>query len=100
MERTRVERLGMIADDGYKSLARHGHNKEMIEVADRKCLYNRIKEMVECEMKASEHLFQEDCPKYVCFSYLKLLHTFHLRTAVPMMKIKIFTWSLLYECRR
>jgi len=34
-------------------------------VTDKKCLYNRIKRMVECGMKANEHLFKEEpCPKY------------------------------------
>lgn len=54
----------------FKSLIRHGWNKELIEVADKKCLHNRIKTMVECEMKANEHLFLEELPK--CVPYFNL----------------------------
>lgn len=64
-ERTRMERLRIKYEDDFKSLVRHARQKEMIDVADKKCLHNQIKRMVECEMKANEHLFVEDCAKYV-----------------------------------
>lgn len=65
MERTRIEKLRMEYKDDFKSLIRHALLKELIDVADKKCLYNKIKRMVECEMKANEHLFEEDSAKYV-----------------------------------
>lgn len=34
-------------------------------MADKKYVYNQIKQMVNCEMKANEHLFIEECSKYV-----------------------------------
>lgn len=34
-------------------------------MADKKYVYNQIKQMVSCEMKANEHLFIDECSKYV-----------------------------------
>lgn len=65
MSQMRVERLGMAVEDDSKSITRHAQNKEMIEVADKKCLYNRIKRMVECGLEANEHLLSDIPPKYV-----------------------------------
>lgn len=60
-----METLRKKNEDDFKSLQRHNLLEEMIDVADKKYLYNRIKEMVECEMKANEHLYvEEECPKY------------------------------------
>lgn len=61
MERNRIEKARIQNEEDFKNLMRHAQNKELIEVADRKCLYNRIKRMVECGMKANEHLFTEQC---------------------------------------
>lgn len=63
LERTRIERLRTADEGEFKSLIRHGWNRELIEVADKKSLHNRIKTMVDREMKANEHLFREERQK-------------------------------------
>lgn len=70
MERVRTERLKIQNEDNFKSLIRHGQHKELMDVTDRKCLYNRIKGMVEREMKANEHLFVDEPPKYIQIFYI------------------------------
>jgi hypothetical protein len=65
MERMRLERHQMGTEDHFKSIKRHTQHIQMIDMADKKCVYNLIKKMVDDEMKANEHLFIEDCPKYV-----------------------------------
>lgn len=60
----RTERLRIQNENDFKSILREAQHKEMIDVADKKCLYNQIKRMVECGMKANEHLFIEEPPKY------------------------------------
>lgn len=65
IERVRMETLRAKNEEDFKSLQRHNLLEEMIDVADKKYLYNRIKKMVECGMKANEHLFMdEECPEY------------------------------------
>ncbi|XP_022176736.1 golgin subfamily A member 6-like protein 6 isoform X2 [Myzus persicae] len=63
IERMRTERLRIQNENDFKSILREAQHKEMIDVADKKCLYNQIKRMVECGMKANEHLFIEEPPK-------------------------------------
>ncbi|XP_026821430.1 golgin subfamily A member 6-like protein 6 [Rhopalosiphum maidis] len=64
VERFRTERLRIQSENDFKNILREAQHKEMIDVTDKKCLYNRIKRMVECGMKANEHLFKEEpCPK-------------------------------------
>uniref|UniRef100_A0A2S2QYS1 Uncharacterized protein n=1 Tax=Sipha flava TaxID=143950 RepID=A0A2S2QYS1_9HEMI len=63
MERMRLERHQMGTEDHFKSIKRHTQHIQMIDMADKKCVYNLIKKMVDDEMKANEHLFIEDCPK-------------------------------------
>lgn len=48
-----------------KSIGSYDRNIKMIDAADKKHLYKRIKRMVDNEMKANEHLFVEECPKFV-----------------------------------
>jgi len=74
MERTRMESLRMKYEDDLKNLINHTVHKKMIDVADRKCLYNQIKNMVECGMKANEHLFLDECTKCVLYYNCKCLH--------------------------
>jgi len=51
-------------ENNFKSILREAQHKELIDVSDKKCLYNQIKRMVECGMKANEHLFKEEpCSK-------------------------------------
>ncbi|XP_050522163.1 trichohyalin-like isoform X2 [Daktulosphaira vitifoliae] len=59
MERNRIEKSRIQNEEDFKNLIRNAQHKKLIEVADRKCLYNQIKRMVECGMKANEHLFME-----------------------------------------
>ncbi|KAL5236785.1 hypothetical protein ACI65C_004195 [Semiaphis heraclei] len=63
IERMRTERLRVQNENDFKSMLREATHNEMIEVSDKKCLYNQIKRMVECGMKANEHLFIEESPK-------------------------------------
>ncbi|XP_025207836.1 golgin subfamily A member 6-like protein 6 [Melanaphis sacchari] len=64
IERFRTERLKIQNENDFKSILREAQHKEMIDASDKKCLYNQIKRMVECGMKANEHLFKEEpCPK-------------------------------------
>lgn len=65
MERMRLVRYKMKTDDNFQSTSRYAQQIQMIDVADKKCVYNRIKRMVDNEMKANEHLFVEVRPKYV-----------------------------------
>lgn len=64
MERMRLERYKIETENMFKSISRHAQHIEMIDVADKKCFYNRVKRMVDDEMKANDHLFVEECPKY------------------------------------
>lgn len=61
----RIERLRIKNEDYAKCLIRNTVHKELIDVADTKYLYNHIKQLVDCEMKANENLILEECPKYV-----------------------------------
>jgi len=62
----RGEKLRVKNENDFKSLMRYTQHNEMIQVADKKYLYNRIKKMVECGMKANEHLFtDEQFPKFI-----------------------------------
>lgn len=58
------EQLRIEKEEDLKTLIRHTQHIKMIEVTDKKRFYNLVKSMVECEMKANEHLFVEECPKY------------------------------------
>ncbi|XP_050441410.1 protein BCAP-like [Adelges cooleyi] len=62
MERVKLETYRIKNEEEFKSLMRHHQHKEMIEAADRKSIYNQIKRMVDCGMKANEHLLVEPCP--------------------------------------
>ncbi|CAH1730932.1 golgin subfamily A member 6-like protein 6 [Aphis gossypii] len=64
IERFRTERSRVENENNFKNILREAQHKELIDVSDKKCLYNQIKRMVECGMKANEHLFKEEpCPK-------------------------------------
>jgi len=63
MEQMRVEKLRMGEENDFKILTRHKQHKEIIEIADKKYVYNRIKKLVDCGMKANEHLFIEELSK-------------------------------------
>ncbi|XP_060857733.1 golgin subfamily A member 6-like protein 22 isoform X1 [Metopolophium dirhodum] len=63
IERMRTERFRIQNENDFKNILREAQHKEMIDMSDKKCLYNQIKRMVECGMKANEHLFIEECPK-------------------------------------
>ncbi|VVC44044.1 Hypothetical protein CINCED_3A024612 [Cinara cedri] len=55
--------LQRVTDEKYiKDLQIKAFRKEFINRTDRKFLYNKIKRMVEIEMKANEHLFVEERP--------------------------------------
>jgi len=58
------EQLRMKNEEDLKSSIRHNQHLKMIKVTDKKRFYNLVKSMVECEMKANEHLFVKECPKY------------------------------------
>ncbi|CAI6375952.1 unnamed protein product [Macrosiphum euphorbiae] len=60
IERMRTERFRIQNENDFKSILREAQHKEMIDMSDKKCLYNQIKRMVECGMKANEHLFIEE----------------------------------------
>lgn len=64
-QRSRMDRLRIKNEEYAKNAIINAVHKELIDVADIKYLYNQIKQMVDCEMKAHEHLFIEECPKYV-----------------------------------
>jgi len=68
-----MERLRVKYEDDFKNLIKHTVHKKMIDVADRKCLYNQIKNMVECRMKANEHLFLDECTKCVLYYNCKII---------------------------
>lgn len=74
MERVRKERFRMKQEDDFKSCIKHVVHKELIDVSDRKYFYNQVKRMVECGMKANEHLFLEKSTKYACNSTLNVAH--------------------------
>lgn len=63
--RMRTEWLRIKNEDSIKNTIRQSVQNKCIDLADTKHLYNQIKRMVNCEMKANEHLFIEQCPKYI-----------------------------------
>jgi len=71
----RTERLRVQNENDFKSMLREAQHKKLIEVSDKKCLYNQIKRMVECGMKANEHLFIEESPKYEHLFLTLVLHS-------------------------
>ncbi|XP_050431290.1 calponin homology domain-containing protein DDB_G0272472-like [Adelges cooleyi] len=56
MERRRMQRSRIRTGDDFECLIQQ---KQLLETADKKSVYNRIRKLVECEMKANEHLFTE-----------------------------------------
>jgi len=70
----RTERFRIQNENDFKSILREAQHKEMIDMSDKKCLYNQIKRMVECGMKANEHLFIEECPKYEHLFSTRIIH--------------------------
>lgn len=65
-DRLRKEQLRRNNEKDSKSLIKYYQLCKMVDKTDKKRFYNRVKSMVECEMKANEHLFVDKCPMYVC----------------------------------
>ncbi|XP_025422534.1 golgin subfamily A member 6-like protein 1 [Sipha flava] len=61
-ERIRLQNHKMQIENLLQGIHNHDLSIEMINVADKKHLYNRIKGMVDEEMKTNEHLFVEERP--------------------------------------
>jgi hypothetical protein len=69
----------------------HNHDLsiEMINVADKKHLYNRIKGMVDEEMKTNEHLFVEERPKFVRLLFISIVNIVMLNLIILIIYLCI-----------
>lgn len=83
-DRSHKEQLRRNNEKDSKRLIKQYQLCKMVDKTDKKRFYNRVKSMVECEMKANEHLFVDKCPMYVC--------TFYCAT------IDIYVYNKLFIC--
>lgn len=67
-DRLHKEQLLRRNENDAKNLIKHYQLCKMVDKTDKKRFYNKVKSMVECEMKTNEHLFVDKCPTYVCHS--------------------------------
>lgn len=72
-DRLRKEHLRRNDEKDRKSLIKQYQLCKMVDKTDKKRFYNRVKSMVECEMKANEHLFVDKYPMYVYTFYCAII---------------------------